>query len=66
MFLYKHWAFNFSKMTPSVILSGNPPLFEIITAHPLLLASKLDLPNGSSQVEQATAIDVFSNFFNTS
>ena len=51
---------------PSVIVSGNPPLLLIITAHPLLLASKLDLPKGSSHREQATAIFVFLKILSTS
>ena len=38
------------------MVSGRPPLLEIITAHPLLAASKLVLPNGSSHLEHATAI----------
>ena len=45
---------------PSVIVSFKPPLFDIITAHPLLDASKLVRPKGSSHLEQATAILVFS------
>ena len=52
-------------MIPLVIVSGKPPLFEIITAHPLLAASKLVRPKGSSQREQATAILVLLKFFKT-
>ena len=51
--------FTFFKITPFVIVSGKPPRFEIITAHPLLEASKLVLPKGSSHLEQATAILLF-------
>ena len=50
----------------SVIVSGNPPLFVIITAQPLAEASKLVLPKGSSHLEQATVILVFLNIFITS
>tara|TARA_B100000787_G_scaffold77588_1_gene57020 strand:+ start:189 stop:380 length:192 start_codon:yes stop_codon:yes gene_type:complete len=48
---------------PSVIVSFRPPLSEIITAHPLLDASKLVRPKGSSHLEQATAILVSSRIF---
>ena len=50
---------------PFVIVSFKPPLFDIITAHPLLAASKLVRPNGSFHLEQATAILVFSRIFKT-
>ena len=50
---------------PLVIVSGNPPLLEITTAHPRLAASKLVLPKGSSHLEQATAILVLSKLFKT-
>ena len=53
--------FNFLKIIPFVIVSGRPPLFDIITAHPRLAASKLVRPNGSSHLEQATAMLVFLN-----
>ena len=43
------------------MVSGKPPLLEII-AQPLLLASKLVLPKGSSHREQTTAILVFSKY----
>jgi len=42
----------------SFVVSGRPPLLLIITAHPLLAASKLVLPKGSSHLEQTTAMDV--------
>ena len=51
---------------PFVIVSGSPPLLEIITPHPRLDASRLVLPNGSFHLEQTTAILVFSKFDNTS
>jgi len=37
-------------------VSGSPPLLLIITAEPLLAASKLVLPNGSCHLEQTTEI----------
>jgi hypothetical protein len=46
-------------MMPLVIVSGKPPLLLIITAQPFEDASKLVLPNGSSHLEQTTAILVF-------
>ena len=48
-----------------MIVSGNPPLLLIITAHPFAEASRLVLPNGSSHLEQTTAILVLVNMFNT-
>ena len=53
---------NLFNIIPLVIVSGSPPLFDIMTAHPLLDASKLVLPKGSSHLEQATAILDFSIF----
>mgnify|MGYP003327500075 CR=1 FL=1 len=44
------------KMTASGVVSGKPPLSLIITADPLLAASRLVLPNGSSHFEGTTAI----------
>ena len=49
-----------------VIVSGNPPLLDIITPHPLLDASRLVLPNGSFHLEHTTAILVFSKLDKTS
>ena len=40
-------------------VSGNPPRLLIITAEPLLAASKLALPKGSSHLEQTIEILVF-------
>ena len=48
-------------MMPSVMVSGKPPLLLMIVAQPLLLASKLDLPKGSSHLEHDTAIELFLN-----
>ena len=43
--------------------SFRPPLFVIITAHPLLEASRAILPKGSSHLEQTTQIlDLASDF----
>ena len=44
-------------------VSGRPPLLLIITADPLLAASRLVLPKGSSQREQITDILTFFNKF---
>ena len=43
-------------LTYPEVVSGKPPLLLIITAQPLADASKLVLPNGSSQREQTTAM----------
>ena len=48
-------------ITPDLVVSGNPPVLLIITAEPLLAASKLALPNGSCHLEQTTEILVFFN-----
>jgi len=62
----RDFTFNFFKIFASVTVSGKPPLFVIITAHPLADASKLVLPKGSSHREQATAIFVFLKMLSTS
>ena len=49
----------FFNILASVTVSGSPPLLVTITAQPLAEASKLVLPNGSSHLEQTTAILVF-------
>ena len=46
-------------MTASIAVSGNPPLLLIITAEPLLAASRLVRPNGSSHLEDTTEILTF-------
>ena len=46
-----------------VIVSFKPILSEIITAHPRLEASRLDLPKGSFHLEHATDIEASSSFF---
>ena len=53
------------KTMPSVIVSGRPPLLLIITAQPLLAASKLDLPKGSFHLEQVTDIDALFKYDKT-
>ena len=63
--LYSSFELSFFRIIPSVIVSGKPPLLLIITAQPLLLASKLDLPKGSSHLEHATAIELFLKRFKT-
>ena len=57
--LYISLTVSFFNIIPFVTVSGRPPLLLIITAHPLAAASKLVLPNGSSHLEQTTAILVF-------
>ena len=47
-------------------VSGNPPLFEIIVAHPLDDASSAVLPNGSSHLDGTTAISALLKKFKTS
>ena len=49
----------FFRIIPLVIVSGKPPLLLIITAQPFAAASRLDLPKGSSHLEQTTAMLVF-------
>ena len=66
MFLVNIFSFSLFIIFASVTVSGRPPLFVIITAHPLAEASKLVLPNGSSHLEQATVILVFLKIFKTS
>ena len=52
-------------MIADLEVSGKPPLLLIITAHPLLAASKLVLPKGSSHLEQTIEILTFFNSFKT-
>ena len=56
---------SFFKIIPFVIVSGSPPLLLIITAHPLLAASKLDLPKGSFHLEHVTDIDALLKYDKT-
>ena len=48
-----------------LFVSGKPPLLLIITAEPLLAASKLVLPNGSSHLELTTDILTVSRVLRT-
>ena len=48
----------------SFVVSLKPPVFDIIKAQPLLAASKLDLPKGSSHFDGTTAMLTFLSFFN--
>lgn len=45
------------------MVSLRPPVLDKIKAHPLLAASKLDLPNGSSHREGTVAILTSFNLF---
>ena len=58
-------TFNVLKVIEFVVVSGRPPLFDIITAHPFAEASKLVLPKGSSHLEHTTAIEVSLKISNT-
>ena len=62
----KFCVVKFLTITPFVIVSGKPPLFETTTAQPRLDASKLVLPKGSSHREHATVILVFLKILITS
>jgi len=64
--LKREFTDKFFNIIPFVIVSGKPPLLEMITPHPLLDASKLVLPNGSFHLEQTTAMLVFSKLNKTS
>ena len=55
----------FFKIIDLELVSGNPPLLLIITAEPLLAASRLVRPNGSSHLEQTIEMLTFSKNFNT-
>ena len=66
IFFDKFVTVNLVKILALVTVSGNPPLFVIITAQPFAEASRLVLPKGSSQREQATAILVFLKILITS
>ena len=63
--LYKFSEVSLFRITQWSDVSGNPPLLLIITAQPLLAASKLVLPKGSSHLEQTTEILTFFKIFNT-
>ena len=58
------YAVNFFKIIALFEVSGKPPLLLIITAEPLLAASRLVLPNGSSHLDETTEILTYFNFSN--
>ena len=64
--LNKFSELSFLKIIALETVSGKPPLLLIITAHPLLEASKLVLPNGSSHLEQTTVMLESLKFLRTS
>ena len=47
-----------------LVVSFKPPVFDIINAQPLLAASKLDLPNGSSHFDGTVSILTILSLFN--
>ena len=47
------------------VVSFNPPVSDMIRADPLLAASKLDLPNGSSHFDGTIDILTSLSFFRT-
>ena len=53
------------KITGEFIVSGNPPLLDIITAFPLEPASKEVLPKGSAQLDGTTVMDDLEKYFKT-
>ena len=60
--LYNSFELSFFNIIQSSVVSGRPPLLEIIVAHALEEDSNAVLPNGSSQREGTTAIsDLFKN-----
>ena len=66
IFLNNSSSESLSRINASSVVSLNPPVLEIINAQPRLAASRLDLPNGSSHLEHATAILVFLKILITS
>ena len=61
--LYSSFAFNFFKTRQWSVVSGNPPLFDIIVAQALEEDSSAVLPKGSSHLDGTTAIsDLFKKF----
>ena len=63
--MYNSLGSKFFKIIGFFVVSINPPLFVIIVAHPILHASRLVLPKGSSHLEQATDILAFLSKFRT-
>ena len=64
--LYSSFEFNFLRTTQWSVVSGNPPLFDIIVAHALEEASSAVLPKGSSHLDGTTAISDFFKKLKTS
>ena len=63
IFLYNSFEFNFLSITQWSVVSGKPPLFDIIVAQALDDDSKAVLPKGSSHLDGTTAIsDLLKNF----
>ena len=58
--LCKFTSSNFFKTIADFEVSGNPPLLLIMTADPLLAASRLVLPKGSFHLEHTT--DILTDF----
>ena len=61
---YKFLSFKDFNTIDEEDVSGKPPLLLIITADPLLAASKLALPKGSSHLDETTEILTFLRKFN--
>jgi len=55
---------SFLKFIALLVVSGSPPLLLIITADPLLAASKLVLPKGSFHLEHTTEMLTSFKLFN--
>ena len=64
MVLYKLLIVKDFKIKASFVVSGKPPRLLIITAEPLLAASRLVLPKGSFHLEQTTEMLTFLRNFN--
>jgi len=57
--LINSFLLNVFNIKADLLVSTNPPLLLIITADPLLAASKLALPKGSSHLEHTTEMLIF-------
>ena len=62
--IIKFFLSTFFRIIADLEVSGNPPLLLIITADPLLAASKLVRPNGSSHLDGTIDILTFLRKFN--
>ena len=63
--IYKEFVSSFFYKTGYLVVSGSPPLSVIMVAQAILDASRLDLPKGSSHLEQATNMLVYLRIFST-